>query len=404
MQTRLAIILALVLTTPALARAATGTCTVTRFIINVPSQGDELQFGVPVANGVAMPIEFDEASGAFSMSRDAWATRFGTPYCSFTNTQACSALNADAECRPPACPNCNDPAGDQAEVCAIGASFLTVGTVHGFIVMPPGTSTGSIDASGHVTLPRFQETFLTDFEKPLTPLSHELTVATGMRQTPLGQAVYVSEGAALNFQTGELTLSGAGVLQGAPGAGTTVTGFKLTCTLAPIPDAASLPRAPTIVATGKAKTGDAAKGDTLTLKVKLVPGAAGLPRATEDLLLRLAPKATPGCGPDDKCVVILVPAGKLTAKGKKLSAVEPVGDPASDGTSIRAFRGHKKDAAVGGKLTLVGGKKAGTLTLKLGGLDLSAFMGAAAAEATVTVTSGPQNATDAVTATKGKIR
>ena len=67
-----------------------------------------VDFPVPVANGVQMPVEFDEASGTFSMSGAAWAARFDPRYCSFTTSQSCTI---DTDCQPPACPTCGDSSG-----------------------------------------------------------------------------------------------------------------------------------------------------------------------------------------------------------------------------------------------------------------------------------------------------
>src|SRR5207247_1153115 len=83
---------------------------------------------------------------AVVMSRDAWASRFGSHYCNLTQTEACAA---DGDC-------------PVSEACATGASFDTVGEVHGFLVMDPGMVTGTIDAAGNVVLPSFAETLLTD--------------------------------------------------------------------------------------------------------------------------------------------------------------------------------------------------------------------------------------------------
>ena len=105
----LALALALVLLAGP-ARASEGTCTVTSAI---SSNNLNLPFPIPVANGLVMPVEFDAASGTFSMKRDARSAQFGSG----------------------------------------GAQFDTGFGPSGFLIMSPGTVTGTIDAAGNVTLP-----------------------------------------------------------------------------------------------------------------------------------------------------------------------------------------------------------------------------------------------------------
>ena len=166
------------------------------------------------------------------MSRDAWASRFGSHYCNLTQTEACAA---DGDC-------------PVSEACATGASFDTVGEVHGFLVMDPGMVTGTIDAAGNVVLPSFAETLLTDYVKPLPVLMNAPTVSTGIRQQTLGGTAYPSVGTPLDFTTGVLTLAGTDRLVGAPGGiGDNASGFKMTCRLAPIPTPANLPKPPLVL-------------------------------------------------------------------------------------------------------------------------------------------------------------
>jgi hypothetical protein len=384
----IAVILAAVV--PGAAQAVSGTCRISSFLNTNPNLG--LDFPVPVANGLEMPIEFDEGAGTFSMQRDAWAARFGTaaggPYsCSVTRTQPCSRLDPDLtveECSPPACPTCQPPTSDDAEVCAAGAQFSTVG-IRSYLLMTPGTVTGTIDRAGHVTLAGFEQSFMTEFEKPLRPITDRPTVSTGIRQTSLGPETYVSEGVALDFATGDVTIAGNDLLFGAPGSGgTNVNGLRMTCRLNPIPVPANLPAAPALKAAGKVK------GETLTLAGKLTPGKTALTLdGTQDLFVRLA------AGGETR-VLVFVPSGKFSLRGRKLTATEPPGTE-GNGTNVKALAGRKgsgeSKAPVGGKVTVTAGKKFAKLALKVEGLDLSGFTGAGTA---VTVVVGTQNATDAV--------
>src|SRR5262249_15883649 len=103
----LALTLALVLFAAGPARGTQGTCTVTNAI---SSNNLNLPFPIPVANGLAMPVEFDAASGTFSIRRDAWSTQFGPS----------------------------------------GAQFDTGFGPSGFLIMSAGTVSGTIDAGGNV--------------------------------------------------------------------------------------------------------------------------------------------------------------------------------------------------------------------------------------------------------------
>ncbi len=285
-----------------IALAVPGTCTVLRFIEINPNLG--LDFAVPVANGLAMPVEVDAASGSFAMSRDVWASTFGGHYCNQTQTQACVL---DVDC----------PVG---EACATGASFETIGGVHGFLVMDPGTVTGTIDAAGNVTLPDFAETLLTDYSKPLPSLSNAPTVTTGVRQQTLGGTAYPTVGVALDFTSGELTVAGTDVLVGAPGGNSdNQSGFKMTCQLDPIPTSASLPKPglsiTKVQGTVRSPRSEAGSGlATLSLKATIVP-AASTPAidGTQDFFVRL------GSG-GAELALLFVPVGAFTAKGKTLTA------------------------------------------------------------------------------------
>src|SRR6185503_13081810 len=107
-------LLAAALLAPSWANATSGTCTITSMAQTNPYPLG-VDFGMPVANGFAIPVEFDEAAGRFTMDHDAWRTQFPD----------------------------------------LGAEFLTIGGVHGFLQFDAGQTTGTIDASGTIALPSF---------------------------------------------------------------------------------------------------------------------------------------------------------------------------------------------------------------------------------------------------------
>ena len=331
------------------AGAVQGTCTITKLV----SINDlDLPFQVPIANGVVMPVEFDEASGTFTMKRDAWSMRFPT-----------------------------------------GAAFLVgFGSVQGYIVMNAGDVQGTIDATGNVTLPRFAMAFATDFCPPRSP-DYPMTpdVMTGTQfRTNIGR-VFRLRGEPLDFATGSLRLMGEDVIPGACGAPSGIlSGVDLTCTLAPIPDRTKLPPAPALSkASGTARIGGPLpttpptkpdKGDVLALKAQLADWKAPVDFAGEDVYVRLA-------GADETDVVLLrVPAGKFQPKGKKMIVRD------TDGMTIQVVTGHKKSdavsAAFGGTITAASGKKRTTVKVSIVGLDLGALSG----PATLTLAVGPRSA------------
>jgi len=356
----LALALALVLLAGP-ARASEGTCTVTSAI---SSNNLNLPFPIPVANGLVMPVEFDASSGAFSMKRDAWSTQFGSG----------------------------------------GAQFDTGFGPSGFLIMSPGTVTGTIDAAGNVTLPGFAMAFATDFCPPRSPDYPILPdLATGRQFRFVTGQVFPLEGVALDFTTGTLTLEGQDVIPGACGApGALLSGLRLTCTLAPIPDRTQLPPPPTLASLGgKAKIGKPLpsappkkpdKGDVLTLKTRLAGWPTSPDLASEDVYARLAD------GNGD-LALLRIPAGKFRTKGKRSQVRD------KDGSAIQVVTGHKESDAVsagfGGMITLVTGKSGTALKLRVQGLDLGRLSGSAS----VTIAVGPHSATAAVSvAGSGKSR
>jgi hypothetical protein len=266
--------------------------------------------------------------------------------------------------------------------------------------MSAGTVSGTIDAGGNVTLPKFAMAFATDFCPPRSPdypIVPDLETGTQFRFVP-GQQVFALEGVALDFTTGTLTLEGQDIIPSACGApGAILSGLRLTCTLAPIPDRSQLPPPPTLTKpAGKAKIGKPLpstppkkpdKGDTLTLKIRLA-GWPTLDLAGEDTYARVA-------NGDGDLVVLRVPAGKFGTRGKKSQVRD------TDGSAIQVLTGHKQSAGFGGTITLATAKGGATLKLRVQGLDLGRLSGAAS----LTIAIGPHSATAAVTATgSGKSR
>lgn len=334
--------------------ATSGTCTITSAI---SSNSLNLPFQVPVANGLSMPVEFDAASGMFSMTRDAWSDQFGPG----------------------------------------GAMFETGFGPQGFMIMSPGTVTGTIDAGGNVILPGFAMAFATNFCPPRSPdypIVPDLTTGAQFRFVT-GQ-VFPLAGVPLDFATGTLTLEGEDIIPAACGSpGPLLSGLRLTCTLAPIPDPTELPPPPALAPlTGKARIGKLLpmtaprkpdKGDILTLKTRLADWTTPLDVADRDLYVRVSDAS-------GALVLLRVPAGKFQTSGKKTLVRD------TDGTGIRVSTGHKESGAVsaapGGIITLVTDKHARTtLKLRVQGLDLGHLSSAAS----VTIAVGPHSATAAIT-------
>ena len=343
------------------ARATEGTCTVSGAI---SSNNLNLPFPIPVANGLVMPVEFDASSGTFSMRRDAWSARFGPG----------------------------------------GAQFDTGFGPSGFLIMSPGTVNGTIDAAGNVTLPGFAMAFATDFCLPRSP-DYPIVpdLATGQQFRFVTGQAFPLEGIALDFTTGTLTLEGQDVIASACGApGALLSGLRLTCTLAPIPDRTQLPAPPTLAKLGgKAKIGKPLpstppkkpdKGDVLTLKTRLAGWLTPLDLASEDAYARV----TDASG---DLVLLRIPAGKFQTRGKRSRVAD------TDGSVIQILTGHKESdavsAAFGGMITLANDKGGTALKLRVQGLDLGRLSGSAS----VTIAVGPHSATAAVSvAGSGKSR
>lgn len=342
MRTTLALILSVILAAPATAHATTGTCKILQFANVVASY--ELTFSVDASTLPEMPVEFDEEAGTFSMKRDTWAAAYG----------------------------------------AIGLPFFTVGTVLGFVVMDPGTVTGTIDNQGNVVLPSFANHFSTDFCSPRPDYPTAPTLATTRQRYITQNAPYESQGVPIDPATGELTLEGFDIIPAACGAGgPTLNGLRMRCRLNPIPNLAMAPD-PTALAkvSGKAQIGKPLpasapakpdKGDVLTLKAKLMAGGATFDFPGTDTYVEVRSGT-------DSLVVIRIPAGKIVKKGKSFKVTDkPAKGSDPDGVVFDVLKGRKQNATVqaatGGSLTLTPGKNDIALALTAQGLELSALGG-----------------------------
>jgi hypothetical protein len=331
-----------------MAHATSGTCTITA-LATITDLANP--FAVPVANGVAMAVQFDEQKGTFGMNRDAWVTQFGPT----------------------------------------GASFsVGFGDVHGFLLMTRGTVQGTVDAAGNVMLPSFPLGFATDFCPPRSPdYPIVADVASGTHFAANSGQVHRLQGDPIDFTTGRLRLVGEGIIPapcGAPGA--ILTGVDFTCTLAPIPDRTKLPPPPALAkVAGKLKIGPPLpatppskpdKGDTVSVRAQLANWGPPLDLAGHDVYVRIG-------NADTDLLVLRVPAGKFV-NGAKASVHD------TDGTAIVVATGHKKtdavSAAFGGSMLVT--QQRGTASVKVGvvGLDVGALNG----PATLTIAVGPRSA------------
>ncbi len=374
------------------AQATSATCTITKFI--QPNLNLGLNFGVPNGIGFALPVEFTEGSGAFSVSQHTWFEQFGQP----------------------------------------GLQFNTVDSdIHGFLSMPDGTVAGTADGNGEIALPSFPFTQTTDYLcdtcDPMNPETYTyfpvtgVDLMTGLQFRVLSGKSYVVEGTPIDFTAGSVELYGVGFLAGAPGGpGTNLSGVDITCTLSPIPSQTALPSGPTIAKiTGKLKVDsgalkDGGKGDALTLKAALTPGATPFDlTGASPFILRVGG------------VTLLVQPNAFTVKGKKLLVKRDdtckIKKGATSGVcrantattctkvadcaglaKLEVVEGQKVTAGatslVSGQLLVANGKKGATVTLKLQGLDLSTVTGAQ----TVRLAIGRANARKAVTVSGSSLK
>jgi hypothetical protein len=273
-------------------------------------------------------------------------------------------------------------------------SFTIVG-VESEVDFPPTAVSGTIDSGGNVAIPGVLVNLVTHFTPDPTPINPTITLSTGIATQTVTGADYATEGTPLDFTNGNLVLEGQAAIVDAPGTpGPITAGFRLACTLAPVPNAASLPKALTLAATrGQGKLGKTGAtppaGDTLMLGARLTPGAHPVDPTQADVFVRVRDAA----GTD--VVLARVKAGDLVRKGKKLLVVD------TDGSKLRLVKGRLTtggaSAAVSGRLVLATAGKALKLTLLAHGVDLAS---ATAGAGSVTVAIGDQSASDAVTLRK----
>lgn len=282
-------------------------------------------------------------------------------------------------------------------------NFSLVGVDSDFDLPPQGFD-GTLDAAGNVVVPDVPLGFVTNATMPPTAVGAVAALTTGITALTVSGRDYVAEGAALDFQTGQLTLAGHGIVLDAPLAGMPVTtGFSVTCTLDQIPTRANLPPGPSLPkATGRGKlakptTDGTVVGDRLTLRTTFVPADVALDVAAEDLFFRIPGETDAGPPVVDHAVLIRVPAGTLTARGKKLVASD------EDGSKIRLVKGRKRDgnaaAALAGSVIVKPTKRGLAITVKQVGADLGRLR-TGASEVLVGV--GELSASDATTVTDGR--
>lgn len=298
-----------------------GTCTIEpsglRSLNHIPSVGD-LGSPVPSANGYDIAVDVDEASGAIVVRRES------IPVFMF------------------------DSPGGPVDLVLAG---------------PP--ISGRIDATGHVRLAPWDlsATFVG------IPLLQSPAFSTGLKSNQDLDREFPSSGVALDFATGLLTLDGNSRIPSAPIVSEPVaTNYKITCRLAPIPNAAALPAGASLPKVkGTARVTGAADGDSLVLTARLAPPAEGLDVDGRDVVVQI------GGDPDTALLLAVAHADVLATKGKKRLVKD------DGGTALRVVRGGKgtDEAPVPtrGALTLTPGKKGVAVKLSLKGLDLAALAG-----------------------------
>jgi len=332
--------------------AAPATCTVTQ--LDVVGTFPFYRVG---AVGLVLPVDIDTATGRFTLQRDAFTTPYPSP----------------------------------------GFKFQTGFGPFGWLDWDPGPIDGTIDSNGQVVLPNFGMRFWTDFSTPnVAGLAGSMTpnLTTGIQAQSAANRYWLFFGRGLDTSSGSLRLEGTGLINfQLP----LQTGTGLTCTLAPIPNLADLPKGPTLVsAKGKVKAGPAAHDDELTLTAAVLNGArAPVLDGSQDVLLRLKPASGPG-----EALNLLVLAGNFRVKGKKLSVQD------GDGSLITAISDQPPTqdqppapfATSGGSLVVKGSKKRTTFIYKVKGVETGQLTGAV----DVTIGVGPRSASRQVTFTPGK--
>ena len=349
MRTLLAVALTLA---AARAHATPATCTVT----NIDVVTTLFPFPGIGAVGLQIPVDIDAAAGTITMDRSAYTAAYPSP----------------------------------------GLMFDTHFGSNGWLDWDPGTITGTIDSTGQIAFPNFGMRFYTDYATPgQASLAGNLNpiLSTAMQARPLAGTAWLFAGSALNAQ-GQLTLAGTDLINFVAAL---QTGPRLSCTLSPAPDLASLPKGPTLAsAKGVVKNGTDPEtaDDSLTLTAVVLLGATPpVLDSTQDVLVRFQ---AAGKVP----LTLLVPGSALTPKGKKVTAK-------GDGTMFQAIpdvpisqddQTPPPAETSGGSLTVKKTKKRATFILKVAGIDASQLSG----PVLVSLGVGTQDASRQVTFTATK--
>jgi hypothetical protein len=346
------LIVALTLTA-ARAYATPATCTVS----NIDIFTTLVPFPHVGGAGLVIPVDIEAATGHITMDRSTYTAAFPSP----------------------------------------GLKFDTGFGSIGWLDWDSGPITGTMDSDGQITFLNFGMRFFTDFATPgqaslAGPL--DVTFTTAMQARPVSGTAYLFTGANLN-SGGQVTLSGAAFLNFIAAL---QTGPRLSCTVSPAVDLASLPKGPVLTSMkGQVKAGPdpTAADDDLTLTAVMTAGAVPLALdGTQDVLLRFQPAG-------QLPLTILVPSGHLAAKGKKSLLKD------TDGSVFQAIadlptsiddQTPPPPATQGGSLTVKKGKKRNTFIFKVNGIDASHLTGTVP----VTLGVGTQDASRSVTFTTTK--
>src|SRR5262245_53051817 len=340
--------------TAARAWATPATCTVSNMdifttLVPFPHVG---------AVGLVIPVDIDAATGHITMDRSTYTAAFPSP----------------------------------------GLKFDTGFGSLGWLDWDPQPITGTMDSDGQVTFLHFGMRFYTDFATapgvPGLAGNLDTTFTTAMQARAVAGTAYLFTGAPLN-SAGQVTPSGAAfiifvaALQSGP---------RLSCTLSPAVDLASLPKGPALTSVKgqvKAGTDPTAADDDLTLTAVMTAGAVPpVLDGTQDVLLRIQPA---GKLP----LTILVPIGPPPAHGIK-SLVKD-----TDGSVFQAIadlptsiddQTPPPPATQGGSLIVKKGKKRNTFIFKVNGIDASNLSGTVP----VTLGVGTQDVSRSVTFTTTK--
>ena len=338
------------------AHAAPGTCTITQLDV-----AGTFPFGNIGGVGLTLPVDIE--TGTITLQRDAYTTSYPSP----------------------------------------GLEFPTGFGPSGWLDWDPGAIDGTVDSNGLVTFPHFGMRFFTDFATPGTASlagNIDATFTTGIQARTVSGRSYLFSGQALQAD-GTLRLVGTDYINFQVAL---QTGCGMTCKISPAPDLATLAKGPSLASvTGKVKAGadPSTPDDELTLKAVLVAGATPpTVDGNQDVLLVLRPSS-------GAPLILLVKAGRLSAKGKKKltltdsdgSAIERISDAPTP-----ASRGEMPEIppapppTQGGAVVVTKGKKRTTFTFMVKGVDAAQFDGAVNA----TLGVGAESAVRQVTFSAGK--